>query len=67
MNCIRPVKPIVSFTNQVALPIFWYEFPLKKSFFDPDDPVLVSRSLYRWRDLKSECLPHFLGGGFVKP
>lgn len=67
VNCIRPVKPIVSFTNQAALPIFWYEFPLKKSFFDPDDSVLVSRSLYRWRDLKNECLAHFLGRGFVKP
>lgn len=67
VKCIRPITPIVAFTNQAALPIFWYEFPLKKSFLDPDDSVVVSRSLYRWRDLKNECLSHFLGRGFVKP
>ena len=42
---LKDVKPVVSFPNQVALPLFWYEFPLKKEFMDQDDPLTTSRGL----------------------
>ena len=56
MEDIRPIEPIVSFDNQVALPLFWYEFPLRTEQFDPEDPLTHRRSLYRWQDVREAIL-----------
>jgi hypothetical protein len=62
MDELRPIEPIVSFRNQVATPLFWYEFPLKKDFMDFDDKLTNERSLYRWKDVRAFfapfCMPH---------
>ncbi len=46
------MPPIVSFKNQVALPLFFYEFPLTKEVMDPADSLIHNRSLYRWKDVR---------------
>ena len=51
LNKVRRRNPIVAFDNQVAVPMWWYEFPLKASFFDPADPLTHSRALYRWKHI----------------
>lgn len=55
MRQIRDVRPIVSFRNQVSLPLFWYEFPLKKGFIDASDGLSSNRNLYRWKDVREYC------------
>ena len=52
MDKLRDVAPVVSFKNQNALPIHWYEFPLKRTFADFDDPLTNSRRLYHWADVR---------------
>ena len=55
--CLR--TPIVAFDNQVAVAMWWYEFPLKRSFMDPADPLTHRRALYKWRDVRP-ALQHSL-------
>ncbi len=57
-EALRRIEPVVSYQNQLAIPLIWYEFPLKKSFVDFDDPLIHSRSLYRWEDVREVCLPY---------
>lgn len=52
MERLRGIQPVVSFKNQNALPIHWYEFPLRSSFCDFGDPLTHSRSLYLWSDVR---------------
>jgi len=53
MAQMRNAVPIVSFQNQAATPLFWYEFPVTKKFMDYDDPLTNERSLYRWKDVRA--------------
>ena len=52
---IRRVAPVVSYPNQASLPLFWYEFPLKKDYMDFDDPLVCHRNLYRWSEVREYC------------
>ncbi len=52
MRRLRNIKPVAVFKTQNALPIIWYEFPLRKSFVDFDDPLTQNRSLYHWSEVR---------------
>lgn len=58
MKRLRGITPVATFPNQASLPLFWYEFPLKPEFFDPQDPLSSSRLLYRWRDVREAFYPN---------
>ena len=60
IDCISAFTPEAQFPNQVALPIFYYEFPLDKEFMDFDHPLTRSRSLFRWQPLQAACLQEFI-------
>ena len=47
MENIYSITPVISFTNQTLLALFWIQFPLKKGFMDFNDPLIRNRSLYR--------------------
>jgi hypothetical protein len=52
MEKLRPIKPLVAFKNQIASPLLWYEFPLRKDFMDFGDRLTNERALYRWSDVR---------------
>lgn len=57
MDKLRGITPVFSVKNQNALPLAWYEFPLKKGFADFDDPLTYTRSLYRWPEVRQVFFP----------
>ncbi len=65
LDCLREIEPLAVFPNQASLHLFWYEFPVKKTRFNFDDPMITSRRLYRWQDVRDHCLSLMQDSGCI--
>ena len=52
IDVLRETEALAVFKEYNSLPLYYFEFPLKKEIFDGDDPMGITRRIYKVSDFK---------------
>ena len=52
VRALRLTKPVTVFEQYNSHPLYWYEFPIRKSVLNLEDPLVATRRVYKVKDLK---------------
>lgn len=53
VKALRETTPLMIFPQYSGLPLYWYEFPVKESVVNFNDPLVTTKRIYKIKDLKS--------------